>query len=423
MQNVHFSPDGKYLVIDDDNQTTRIWELVEEGIWKKKIILTHKFNVAKISFSPNGEYLAIAFVIGCPQIWGLLKGRWEQKITINNEFVFFGSACSISTVQFSPDGKYLVTASHRCVHILEPVNGEWKVKKTIIDAQEDHVCIHFSHDGHYCAVGSNHTTFRGGIIRILELVKGEWEEQCTCSCESNIVKAQFSPDRKHLVTLLSNGIAQIFELVEETVVPASCTTLVTTAMAQTVHLGGKPHQTLEASSKVCELAKDSGTTSFIDQGVKRAKIAVERKWKKKVIIKHEGNVHTSHINDVNFSPSGNYLVTTSYIAKIWELVGEKWQQIAILASLGTFGTFGTFDRMLLANFSSDESHIVTASSQKNARVWGRVRKKWQEKARIIPFTKRSDYASFSSDGLYLVTGCRHETNILTLESKQNSNAS
>ncbi|MCK5893383.1 MAG: hypothetical protein KAG53_02995 [Endozoicomonadaceae bacterium] len=94
---------------------------------------------------------------------------------------------------------------------------------------------------------------------------------------------------------------------------------------------------------------------------------------------------------------------------MWEFVGETWQKKAILEHS---------DKVFCADFSSDESHIVTASADGTAKIWGCVRKKWQEKASI---TRALD-AKFSPEGLFIVAGRnQHETKIWVLESEQNSN--
>ncbi|MCK5893384.1 MAG: hypothetical protein KAG53_03000 [Endozoicomonadaceae bacterium] len=294
--NTVFSLDGKYLKIGSMDNTTRIWNLVEGGKWKEEIIPTHEIGAFNTNFISYIEYVKKQCLDGSHviQISGLVEGGC--KITINLE-----SAMSI--VRMSPDRKYIATVAYNgFVKIYEICfNGTLKVKATS-ECQTTVYSAQFSPDGNYFAVGSGR-----GVLRIFDLVKGEWEEQYTPRYyRSAIVKVYFSPDSKHFVIVLCNNTAQILELVEETVVPTSCTTLVTTAMAQSVRLGGKPHQALEARSKVCELAKDSGATSFIDQGVKRAEIAVERRWKEKVIIEHKCD-----IDKVSFSPSGNYLVTAS----------------------------------------------------------------------------------------------------------------
>ena len=98
---------------------------------------------------------------------------------------------------------------------------------------------------------------------------------------------------------------------------------------------------------------------------------------------------------ISFSPDGNHLVTASHdhTAKIWGLVDGQWQEKA---------TIQHTDRLDSASFSPDGYHLVITTRDHTAKIWGLVNGQWQEKA-TIQHTNWVNNASFSSDGYHLVT--------------------
>ena len=62
-------------------------------------------------------------------------------------------------------------------------------------------------------------------------------------------------------------------------------------------------------------------------------------------------------------------------------------------------------QVMNASFSPDGNHVVTASADKTAKIWGLVDGQWQEKA-TISHTGWVRNASFSPDGNHVVTASR-----------------
>ena len=103
---------------------------------------------------------------------------------------------------------------------------------------------------------------------------------------------------------------------------------------------------------------------------------VDGQWQKKATVRH-----TSWVNHASFSPEGKHLVTASddKTAQIWELLADgQWQKkppcsILILAVLKYAG------RVKHASFSPAGDHLVTASDDRTAQIWGLVKGQWQKK--------------------------------------------
>ena len=97
-----------------------------------------------------------------------------------------------------------------------------------------------------------------------------------------------------------------------------------------------------------------------------------------------------------FSPDGNYIVTTSddYTAKIWDT--KTGQQVG--------ETMEHEDDVLSAQFSPDGNYIMTASDDKSIRIWDiKLPRKTMKHEDCV----RS--ALFSPDGNYIVTASNDST--------------
>ncbi|WP_425218326.1 AAA-like domain-containing protein, partial [Tumidithrix helvetica] len=107
--------------------------------------------------------------------------------------------------------------------------------------------------------------------------------------------------------------------------------------------------------------------------------------------------HTSAVNSVNFSPDGSKIVTASSdrTARVWTVQGKQITELK-----------GHTDTVRYANFSPDASKIITSSDDATARVWD------LQGNQITELKGHKSYvvsANFSPDGSKIVTASYDNT--------------
>jgi WD40 repeat protein len=146
--------------------------------------------VRSIAFSPNGRTVAIGGwtveYVGSIELWNLDSD--EDDVCISLE----GHTSSIWEVVFSPDGKFLASASSDYTIKLWDVSNNSCIR-TLSGHTDNVFSISFSPDGHFLASGSEDETIRFWSVT---------DDTCldTIETDKQVLVVEFSPDGRMLVT-------------------------------------------------------------------------------------------------------------------------------------------------------------------------------------------------------------------------------
>ncbi|MFH1212889.1 MAG: T9SS type A sorting domain-containing protein [Candidatus Neomarinimicrobiota bacterium] len=144
---IAFSKNGEYLASGGVNNTVDLWKV---DTWLKEKTLNQNNEVFAVCFSPDDSLIASASYQEI-KIWRVSDGSLIRTIQ--------GHSSWIKSIDFSPDGKYLVSGGYdKLVKI-------WSVDKGILlksfSGHSDWVnSVAFSPDGRYVASGSSDKTIK-----------------------------------------------------------------------------------------------------------------------------------------------------------------------------------------------------------------------------------------------------------------------
>jgi len=268
----------------------------------------------------------------------------------------------VNGVVFSPDGKYLVTASaDKTARVWDAASGEEVARMDHDDAVNG---VAFSPDGEYLATGSKDKT-----ARVWDAVSGE--EVVRVVHEDSVNGVTFSPDGRYLATTSNDTTARIWDAYSGDEV------------ARMQHEDVVDGIAFSPGGEYLATTSNDVTPSSQDRTI--------RIWKTTSGKEVASITHEDSVNSVAFSPDGKYLATASRdrMAHVWDLTsGEE------------VGRYPHGLAVLRVAFSPDGRHLASSSRDKTARVWEIA--SGEEVARI---THEADVngVAFSPDGKYLAT--------------------
>jgi WD40 repeat protein/uncharacterized caspase-like protein len=314
--------------------------------------LGHTKAINYVQFSPDGKRIITASDDKTAKIWDVLTGSLLADLK--------GHRYAVKSVQFTSDGKKVVTASDdSTVKIWDSGTGKLLIDiighKGIINSAQ------FSPDGKMIVTACADSTAKIWDVatgKLLLDLRGH---------RGGVLFAQFSPDGKKIVTSSLDTTARVWD--------ASNGALLANL---------KGHQDLFWSARFSPDGKKIVTGSLD----KTAKIWDAASGALLADLKG----HKEAIAWVEFSPDGKKIVTASAdkTAKIWDAVSGHL----------LFDLKGHTDIVGSAQFSPDGKYIITASNDFTAQLWEVATGNF-----VSGFThdNRINYAQFSPDGKKVAT--------------------
>ena len=362
----------------------------------------HKNYVNSASFSPDGRYVVTASGDHTSKLWSVESG--ECLMTMNHEE-------RVNSASFSPDGRYVVTASR------DNTSKLWSVESgdcLMTMNHENYVkSASFSPDGRYVV-----TAFVDQTSKLWSVESGEC--LMTMKHKYEVNSATFSPDGRYVVTASCDNTSKLWSVESgECLMTMNHEYGVNSASFSpdgryvvTVS-GDKTSKLWSVESGECLMTMNHDdwvySATFSPDG--RYVVTASEDKTSKLWSVESGEClmtmyHDDWVNSATFSPDGRYVVTASEdkISKLWSVESgdclmtmnhDRWVKSAV--------------------FSPDGRYVVTASGDKTSKLWS---VESGECLMTMNHEEEVNSASFSPDGRCVVTASGRGVRIHTIKSPE-----
>ncbi len=187
LDDVVFSPDGKRLLVGENNGEISVWDL--ENTVLDRVLKGHQLGISDITFSPDGAFFGSASEDSTALIWDAVSWQPVQTITAHKTVV--------TSIDFMQDGKCFATAGYNDAILFHQLE-----EAEFAGQQLTRPCISYLR---FSPDGSHFTCLGCGINRVLSIYKtGKTKPQWTSPINMFSGFSTYSPDGKWLL-LPSNG--------------------------------------------------------------------------------------------------------------------------------------------------------------------------------------------------------------------------
>jgi WD40 repeat protein len=308
--------------------------------------MTHNSPVTSVAFSPDGKYVVSGSDDNTARIWEVSQGKEINSLTHFD---------LVSSVLFSPDGKYIASASYdKTARVWDASTGKEIARMTHDDLV---ISIAFSPDGKNVVSGSDDNT-----ARVWETETGKEIARMTHDDRVNCVA--FSPNGKYVVSGSNDRTARVWEISSGK------------EIVHMVHDGPVVSATFSPDGKHVATGSYDGTARIWEISSGREILHIKQ---------------DVSISSVVFSADGEY-VGLAGGNNIWVWAVDTGEEIALMAHNGWVNSIA---------FSPDGKYVVSGSNDSTARVW--EISSGREISRITQDVNVSSVA-FSLDGKYVVSG-------------------
>jgi WD40 repeat protein len=357
-----FSPDGRFLATGGANRVTILWNLSDSSNSRN---LETTSDVIDLEFSPDGRFLAVATVASGVSLWDWQSG--EREITRQGDGFFW-------SISFNPSSNLLATASSNgTVRLFEALVPD---EHSRLNLQGEVDFVRFSPDGEYLLTVADGVVqvWNANSFREIARLTGV-EEGLRSYAGGFLLTNQWSSSGKYFTSLRSETSLVVWDFTSRLLIRDN----------QYGNVG-----TLAVSPNGTSLAYGSGSISIVDLTSLQTTAVISRT-----------GFHDA--SEFTFSPDGRYLAWASDGVGVWDvLTGER-----IL-----FETDQSLEVSAITQsvaFTADSRYVI-ASGESGTRINGEPRirnflRMYELSTGLqveVPEWIISDYVtSFSIDGQYV----------------------
>ncbi len=489
-----FSPDGTIVVTAGADRTARLWDTKTGKAIGEPIV--HRYDVNAVAFSPDGLTILTGCgnavkndEVGTAQLWdaqtrkpldtpahqhrsmvnsvafspdgkSALSGGWDNRVirwdvsTGRQIGKSLDHSVYVTCIAFSPEGRMIVTASHKCAQMWNADTGQ-PVGYPLLHGRMVQA-VAFSPDGRYVLTGSYDKTARLWDVRTGKLVGQSLFHPDT------VRAVAFSPDGRTILTGSDDGVARLWESVSGKS-RGVCWEHGSTVRAIAFSADGKlaVSGSYDGTAQLWDTANGASRATLTHSN---AAIQPKDKWVQCVAISRDGKLvltggfdnnaqlwdavtgkpgrsllHADHVSNVAFGPDGRIAITGSAdgTARVWNLeTGDSFivrhgegihalatspdgrialtgsrDKTARLWEVRTGATIAILpheDTVRAVAFSPDVRKVLTASTDNAARLWDVSVSPPQLVAKLL-HQKRVTAVTFSPDGQLALTSSLDNT--------------
>jgi WD40 repeat protein len=380
---IRFSPEGNFVGVESGLSEAQVVDLDHQAI----VATIHGLNgpISNLSLTPDNQYVALQMedmrAGGSVVLWNISTDKLERGFDVLN----LEQPHVISGPVVSPDGKLVAAGSDKQIYIWDLVSGE---RKFILDGHtEDITSIDFSPDGKWLASGS-----RDHTVRLWDTITGN-RIQVVSGMADEIFGVKFSSDGKQLKIDGWGYSIYLWDFNTKKLITLGSQSTLPDPFAVKMHYDGFSQNWLPDSSGKVLFSPDGHSLALGSEP-----ILVWDLGKRTVIASLE-NIHSTFMTKMQYSLDGRWLAARddSGNLQVWDMHNIELQ---IRRENSYYSGVGTQAGTQCFAFSLDSSTLAIASDGA-LEVWDIEAAMLRSTITLDKGTQRINHLAFSSDGAQL----------------------